>query len=180
MRWLQRDPILLDGGDNFYEYVMGNPVRYVDPTGEAAAAVSVLDALAAAIVQAAGEVSAGAVAGAASAGTVIGVGAGAVAGGIGLACLLDLDGCQAAWEGFCDEQGIDPNLYVEDKAGSGAVDSPVDDLQSCINACSGDAFDRKVNLCLKLKRPQLRQNCLERAVRSMNECINFCHEIFGA
>ncbi|MCB0333344.1 MAG: RHS repeat-associated core domain-containing protein, partial [Bdellovibrionales bacterium] len=34
MRWLQRDPILLDGGDNFYEYVMGNPERFVDPTGE--------------------------------------------------------------------------------------------------------------------------------------------------
>ncbi len=75
MRWLQRDPILLDGGESFYEYVMGNPVRFVDPTGKAAAAISVLDALAAAIAQAAGEVSAGAVAGAASAGTVVGVGA---------------------------------------------------------------------------------------------------------
>ena len=33
MRWLQRDPILLDGGYNFYEYVGGNPVMYVDPSG---------------------------------------------------------------------------------------------------------------------------------------------------
>lgn len=34
MRWLSRDPIEYDGGDNLYGYVLGNPVGYVDPDGK--------------------------------------------------------------------------------------------------------------------------------------------------
>ena len=49
MRWLQRDPILLDGGYNFYEYVNGNPVKHYDDSGlepatVAAGTVIVVDA----------------------------------------------------------------------------------------------------------------------------------------
>jgi hypothetical protein len=34
-RWLQRDPILFDGGQaNLYEYTFDDPLDYVDPTGE--------------------------------------------------------------------------------------------------------------------------------------------------
>jgi RHS repeat-associated protein len=33
-RWMSKDPILYDGGDNPYAYVGGNPVRWVDPDGE--------------------------------------------------------------------------------------------------------------------------------------------------
>ena len=32
-RWLTRDPIKYDGGDNVYAYVKGNPVKFVDPDG---------------------------------------------------------------------------------------------------------------------------------------------------
>jgi uncharacterized protein RhaS with RHS repeats len=32
-RYIQADPIGLDGGDNAYLYAMGNPVRWVDPLG---------------------------------------------------------------------------------------------------------------------------------------------------
>ena len=32
-RWMSKDPIKYDGGDNVYSYVMQNPVRWVDPTG---------------------------------------------------------------------------------------------------------------------------------------------------
>jgi len=34
MRWLTHDPIGYEGGTNLYQYVEGNPVRYVDPSGE--------------------------------------------------------------------------------------------------------------------------------------------------
>ncbi len=33
IRWMSRDPIHYRGGDNLSEYVMGNPVKYVDPSG---------------------------------------------------------------------------------------------------------------------------------------------------
>ncbi len=32
-RWLNRDPISYDGGDNMYAYVGGDPVKFVDPSG---------------------------------------------------------------------------------------------------------------------------------------------------
>ncbi len=33
LRWLSRDPIHYSGGVNLYQYVEGNPVKYVDPSG---------------------------------------------------------------------------------------------------------------------------------------------------
>lgn len=33
MRWITRDPSLFEGGVNVYEYVGGNPVMKVDPSG---------------------------------------------------------------------------------------------------------------------------------------------------
>ena len=33
IRWMSRDPIHYRGGDNLSAYVMGNPVKYVDPSG---------------------------------------------------------------------------------------------------------------------------------------------------
>jgi RHS repeat-associated protein len=32
-RWMQRDPIGYKGGPNLFEYVMGHPINYVDPSG---------------------------------------------------------------------------------------------------------------------------------------------------
>lgn len=154
---------------------MGNPVRYVDPTGKAAAAVSVLDALAAAIAQAAGEVSAGAVAGAASAGTVVGVGAGVVAGGISLACLLDLDGCRAAWDGFCEEQGIDPNILSS--TSSEEVGEIITTEQECLDyICSESDIRKKKAKCHKLKGEYRRDRCRE-TVHIPGECEKICGEL---
>lgn len=33
MRWLSRDPIGYEGGTNLYDYVHGNPVKFIDPSG---------------------------------------------------------------------------------------------------------------------------------------------------
>lgn len=33
MRWMTRDPIEYEGGENLYGYVSGDPVSYVDPDG---------------------------------------------------------------------------------------------------------------------------------------------------
>ena len=32
-RWLSRDPVEYEGGENLYEYVSGRPLKYIDPTG---------------------------------------------------------------------------------------------------------------------------------------------------
>ena len=33
MRWISRDPIGYEGGENLYEYVEGDPVNFIDITG---------------------------------------------------------------------------------------------------------------------------------------------------
>jgi RHS repeat-associated protein len=35
MRWMSRDPIGYDGGVNLYGYIGGDPINYVDPSGNA-------------------------------------------------------------------------------------------------------------------------------------------------
>jgi RHS repeat-associated protein len=40
-RWLSKDPILFNGGDtNLYNYVVNDPINFLDPTGQSAAGVA--------------------------------------------------------------------------------------------------------------------------------------------
>jgi RHS repeat-associated protein len=98
MRWLTRDPIGYEGDANLYRYVRNRPVRYLDPDGLDAVAVS--PGGLAAIGEAIKDVGAGALAGAGSAAAVIGTGFGAFGAGALVYCVLNQDDCLAAYEGY--------------------------------------------------------------------------------
>ena len=72
-RWLNRDPLHEQGGINLYAYVNGDPLGYIDPTGEYGIAGAVYGAIAGGI---GGHISGG------WQGALIGVGTGALVGAV--------------------------------------------------------------------------------------------------